>query len=110
MSSLLPNRRTVPHAGLSLIELMIVVTLIGIIAAIVVPRVSITTERSSDTVEAHHLAQLNSLVEQFYLETGAWPTAVSDLTTDYLPDGVPSHPHGGTYTINATSHRVEVTP
>jgi prepilin-type N-terminal cleavage/methylation domain-containing protein len=95
------------RCGLSLIEVVIVVVILGIIAAIVVPRVTLATEGAKARLTQSHLAQLNAACERYYLEQGTWPTTLADLVPSYLPDGVPGHPQGGTFTINATTHRVE---
>ena len=97
------------RTGFSLIELLLVVAILGIIAAVVVPRVSTTSQTANDTVEAHHLAQLNSLTEQYFLENNAWPSDLTDLVP-MMPDGVPVNPNGGTYLFNGTTNRVEVGP
>lgn len=98
------NRR-----AFTLLELLVVVLIIGIIAMIVAPRVSVTTSTAEDAVQSHHLTQLNDLVELYHMDNESWPTALTDLSA-YLPDGVPTPPTGGSYTINGTSHRVEHTP
>jgi len=96
--------------GFSLIELLLVVTILGIIAALVVPRVSTSTDMAAEKVRASHVAQLNGAIEQYYLTNGSWPTDLTDLVGTYLVDGVPTNPMGGPYSIDATSHRVTFTP
>lgn len=91
-------------------ELLVVVTIIGIIAAIVVPRITAPTDKARDKVRESHIAQMNQAIELYRLAQDANPTALGDLTTDYLPDGLPVDPDGGTYSLNSTTHRVDYTP
>ncbi len=93
--------------GFSLLELLAVVVILGIIAAIVVPRVSSSSSTAKQNVKQHTISSLNSAIEQCYTETGSWPTSLTDMVPAYLPDGVPAPPDGSpAYTIDATLHRV----
>jgi len=98
------------RTGFSLIELLAVVTILGIIAAIIVPRVSVSSDTAKTQVNAHNKATINSAVERYYIDTGGWPAHdLSDIgaDTDYFPDGIPTNPvDGSAYTLNATTHRV----
>jgi type II secretory pathway pseudopilin PulG len=91
-------------------ELLAVVTILGIIAAIIVPRVTVSSDTAKAKVNAHNKATINSAVERWYVEKGAWPANnLSDIGADvnYFPDGVPTNPVNNTaYTLNATTHRV----
>jgi prepilin-type N-terminal cleavage/methylation domain-containing protein len=96
--------------GFSLMELLAVVTILGIIAAIIVPRVTISSDTSKQKVSAHHKGTINAAVERWYVEKGAWPANnLSDIGADanYFPEGIPTNPvDGSAYTLNATTHRV----
>lgn len=98
------------RSGFSLMELLAVVTILGIIAAIIVPRVTVSSDTAKQKVNAHNKATINAAVERWYIETGAWPSSdLSDIgaDTDYFPDGIPVNPiNGGAYSLNATTHRV----
>jgi general secretion pathway protein G len=98
------------RSGFSLMELLAVVTILGIIAAIIVPRVAVSSDTAKTKVNAHNKATINSAVERWYVEKGAWPaTNLSDIGADlnYFPDGLPVNPTNNTaYTLNTTTHRV----
>ncbi len=97
--------------GFSLMELLAVVTILGIIAAIIVPRVTVSSDTAKSKVNAHNKATINAAVERWYIEKGAWPaTNMADIGADanYFPDGIPTNPvNGSAYTLNATTHRVQ---
>jgi general secretion pathway protein G len=96
--------------GFSLMELLAVVTILGIIAAIIVPRVAVSSDTAKAKVAAHHKSTINSAAERWYVEKGAWPAAdLSDIGADvnYFPSGIPTNPvDNSAYTLNATTHHV----
>ena len=98
------------RAGFSLMELLAVVTILGIIAAIIVPRVAISSDTAKAKVNSHNKATINAAVERWYVEKGSWPANnLSDIGADtsYFPEGVPVNPtNNSAYSLNATSHRV----
>lgn len=105
------RRTTKKRNGFSLMELLAVVTILGIIAAIVVPRVSVSASTAKQKVHEHNKATINSAVERYYIETGDWPADnLSDIGNDlnYFPDGIPVNPvDDSDYALNSTTHRVD---
>ncbi len=101
-----PNRRQ----GFSLMELLAVVTILGIIAAIIVPRVTSSSDTAKAKVMAHHKATINAAVERYYINEGSWPAAnLSDIGADvnYFPEGLPTNPvDNSAYALNTTTNRV----
>src|SRR5690606_29634448 len=94
----------------STLELLAIVTILVIIALVVVPRMTDSSDAAKEKENAYHKAVINAAVERFYVETGAWPALdLSDIAndTDYFPKGMPANPiDGSPYKIDATSHRV----
>ncbi|RIK87730.1 MAG: pilus assembly protein PilE [Planctomycetota bacterium] len=104
------KRSGLKKRGFSLLELLAVVTILGIIAAIIIPRVTVSSATAKQKVRDHHKATINAAVERYYIDTGRWPAAnLRDIgaNVNYFPDGLPTNPVDGTaYTLNATTHRV----
>jgi general secretion pathway protein G len=96
--------------GFSLLELLAVVTILGIIAVVVIPRISVSSITAKANVNNQNKSEINSAVERFYFSTGAWPANdLSDIgaDTNYFPNGLPTNPvDGSAYTLNAATHRV----
>jgi general secretion pathway protein G len=101
---------TTHQSAFSLIELLAVVTILGIIAALVLPRITVSTDRTKETTCVHNRAEINISVERYYLHTGSWPANdLSDIAADldYFPNGVPTCPSTGeAYRLDPTTHRV----
>lgn len=97
------------RGGFTLIEILFVMVVIGILAAIVLPRMLHTTQEAQIAANEANKANINTQVERYYFEEGAWPAAdLSDIGADddYFPDGVPDCPVcGDPYTLGA-NHRV----
>jgi general secretion pathway protein G len=91
-------------------ELLAVVMILGIIAAIIIPRVAFSSDTAKAKVNLHNKAQINSAVERWYTAKGTWPANnLSDIAADmnYFPAGLATNPvSGSAYTLNATTHRV----
>ena len=71
--------------GFTLIELMIVVAIIGILAAIAIPRFAQMLEKSREGATKGNLAAMRSAVTIYYSEKeGTWPGDLSTAFTSYL--------------------------
>ena len=97
--------------GLSLIELLLVVTIIGIVASLIIARVSNNLEFTKTQSCFHNRSEINSATERWYVHKNVWPAAdLSDIAADpnYFPQGIPVCPvTGSSYSLNATTHRVQ---
>jgi prepilin-type N-terminal cleavage/methylation domain-containing protein len=104
------SRNARKRHGFSLLELLAVVTILGIIAAIIVPRVSVSSSTAKQKVRDHQKATINAAVERYYIDNNAWPANdLSDIgaNASYFPSGLPTNPvDGSAYTLNAKTHRV----
>src|SRR5262245_5203076 len=97
--------------GFSLLELLAVVTILGIIAVVVIPRITVSAGTAKTNANSQNISEINSAVERWYFEKGAWPANdLSDIGKDanYFPQGLPKNPvSGAAYTLDATSHRAQ---
>ena len=93
------------RSAFSLLELLAVVVILGILAAAIVPRIITSTSDARTSVHQHNLGEINAAVERYYIDEGSFPTALTDLTPDYLPDGVPDVPTDSTleYTLDVNN-------
>ncbi|HZZ73521.1 MAG TPA: type II secretion system protein [Pirellulales bacterium] len=96
--------------GFSLLELLAVVTILGILALIIVPRIGYMLPNVKTQSNNENKALINKTVERYYFDKEVWPANdLSDIAADpnYFPDGVPANPVDGTaYTLDPTTHRV----
>ena len=100
-----PNRR-----GFSAIEFCAVSTIVGIIAAIVVPRVVVDETIAKQKLRDHYAAAINVAIEKYREGQGEWPDSVDRLVdaSELFPEGVPHDPlTGGPFRIDPATHRVE---
>lgn len=91
--------------GFSLVELLIAVIILAALAAIAIPRITQSSSNAKQNACDTNVDIINSSIEMYYVDTGAYPSALGDVTTSdsYFPDGEPNCPLGGTYTMGGNN-------
>lgn len=98
------------RSGLSLLELLAVITIIGVIASVVVPRIGGSKQVSQGTSCSVQVGVIEVQASLWRFQQGSWPDA--NLTNvgsdpDFFPEGLPSCPlDGSAYKIDASTGRV----
>lgn len=92
----------------TLVELLVVVMILGALAAIAVPRMISGATNAKIRACETNVDLLNSQIELYYANENKWPSRLNQVTTDpnYFPDGVPTCPFGTKYQYSTTTHRV----
>jgi type II secretion system protein G len=98
--------------GFTLVELMIVVLILGALAAIAVPRILGGAATAKANACHTNIDMINSQIELYYANNSAWPANLQAITqdTDYFPDGEPTCPvNDATYANVLVNNRVDDT-
>jgi general secretion pathway protein G len=78
--------------GFTLIEIIIVLTLIGILVAIVVPIYRSSVVRAREAVLKENLFQIRDAISKYYFDKHKYPTALDDLVTNKYLSKIPTDP------------------
>jgi general secretion pathway protein G len=87
--------RQKPSHGFTLIELMIVISLIAILVAIAVPNYNQSLLRAKESVLRQDLFQLRSLISQYTLDKQKAPQSLDDLVQAGYIKQIPNDPTTG---------------
>jgi general secretion pathway protein G len=68
-------------AGFTLIELIIVVAIIGILAAIAVPAMRTAPQRARESALKEDLFTIRSCIDQFHADRGRYPASLEELVS-----------------------------
>ena len=105
-----PRRGAARHAGFPLSELLLVLVILGILAAIVVPKFSGRTEQARITAAESQIATFGTALDAFEVDVGRYPkgrNGLLDLVTaprdaqnwrgPYMKNDIPKDPWGQEY-------------
>ena len=71
--------------GFTLVEIMIVVVIIGLLAAMAIPAFNKVRSESREKTILNNLRQVSSAGQRYILEEGKASVLYADLVTEYLP-------------------------
>jgi general secretion pathway protein G len=93
--------------GFTLLELIVVVTIIGILGSIVVVKVVPYLTTTRQTVARHDMRTIVETAKMIFTQSGSWPESIEEMVHDDperigLPPPVPVDPWGQPYIYELT--------
>jgi general secretion pathway protein G len=90
---------TPPHeCGFTLVELMVVLTIIALLISIVVPNYVGRTQRAEEAVLQEDLSLMRDALDKHYADSGRYPGSLEELVSKRYLRAVPRDPFTGSST------------
>jgi general secretion pathway protein G len=87
-----PTRRHTGVVGFTLIEMLVVMTLIGLLLSLAAPRYFATLDHGRLNVQRQNLATIRDAIDKFFADQGKYPDTLDDLVTKRYLRQVPLDP------------------
>ncbi len=78
--------------GFTLIEVLIVITLIVILASVGMPMYQNSVRRAQEATLKENLFRMNDAIDQYYADKNKYPQSLQDLVSDGYLRGIPEDP------------------
>jgi len=102
------------HKGFTLMELMLVVVILGLLAAVAIPRFAQSGSDAKKNACSANCARINSQIELYAVgNAGIYPADQDELeakilkNTALFPDGSPACPYGTAYAYDTSLKRIK---
>jgi general secretion pathway protein G len=96
--------RAQAHRGFTIIELLVVFTLLALLLSIAVPRYLATTDAAREKVRAQNIATLRDALDKFKADQGRYPAELAELVQKQYLRGLPEDPVSGSTRWTALPH------
>ncbi len=81
-----------PKKGFTLVELLVVLSIIALLLSLAAPRYFKHVDRSREVVLRENLATLRDALDQYHADKGHWPDTLETLATDHYLRALPVDP------------------
>jgi general secretion pathway protein G len=88
----LPSRGRQAAGGFTLVELLIVISLIALLAAMAVVQYRNSVRRSEEAVLKTNLFRMNDAIDQYYADKNKYPASLDALVSDGYLRAIPEDP------------------
>ena len=98
------------RAGFTLVEMLLVIVILAVLAAIVIPKFSGRSQQAKETAAKSQISSIELALDAFEVDTGAYPAGSNGLNSlieqpnnvqnwkgPYLKKGIPADPWGNAY-------------
>jgi general secretion pathway protein G len=101
---------TIRYAAFTLVEMLLVLVILAVLAAIVIPKFSGRSQQAKETAAKSQISSIEIALDSFEVDTGSYPQGTGGLNAlvdqpnnaqnwkgPYLKKGVPLDPWGNAY-------------